>query len=735
MKHNRIYDKHLASAICGLLLTLAALPASAAADYVAGQVLVRFAPTVTAQSQTGMLSQMARTTHSLGRSGLTLVHLNSQYTSVKEAVNSLQGMPGVLSVQPNYVYHALALPNDPSVKQQWALQNTGQVINNATYTTNNPGTSGDDISAAQAWNYVTDCSSATVAVLDTGINYTQKDLTANMWNGGTAYPNHGYDYYDGDNIPLPTGGAEQHGTHVAGIIGAVGNNSLNGSGICQKASLMAVRVLGPDGAGTTATLAQGINFAVDHGAKVINMSLGTTQQDPALETALQYAQSHGVIVVTAAGNNASNNDLTPEYPCSYPESNIVCVAAIDQSFQLATFSNYGANSVDVGAPGTNYLSTWGGPIYNTNSSSFGGWQLSSTTSGSGGGWATATATTGDPIIIDPASYPSGTYNNNTDDRAWGNFDLTAASHPNLFAASLNYQAQWNTESGKDFFNSAFDPTGIDPFNTTTGTQLQHSSGSNTASLEGPFNLNSCLGHSCAVGFQLTSDAQTTAQGVLVGRIAIQTNQTNSTVMQIENGTSMATPVVSGIAAMLYAYAPSDTDQQVIEAIKNGGRNVASLAGKTVTGKAVNAMGSLAYISLGITGLKNLTLATAGSTSETFAISGIGTLSLSARSSNQALVPDSAISGISSCTASGPCTIDLTTTTGQTGSSVITLTLANSYGQQKQYSFTVTVGQTSTTTTTTSGGGGGALNPWWLLLMLAALSLAALRRRSFGGMQP
>src|SRR5208283_3029626 len=145
-----------------------------------------------------------------------------------EALAAYRDDPNVEYVQPNYIYHTTVAPDDTQYGQLWAFRNTGQTVNATIqgegwiYPTNNPGTAGYDIDIEPAWDHITDCSSVVVAVIDTGINYTQEDLAINMWNGGAAYPNHGWNYVNGNNNPMDMNG---HGTHVAGIIGAAGNNA------------------------------------------------------------------------------------------------------------------------------------------------------------------------------------------------------------------------------------------------------------------------------------------------------------------------------------------------------------------------------------------------------------------------------------------------------------------------------------------------------------------------------
>jgi subtilisin family serine protease len=331
------------------------LPGTAASQYVPGEVLVKFRPTAGTQGR--IVSAAARghaVLANLDLPGWAQVRVGVGQT-VEAALSSYRDDPGVETVQPNYIYRAAAAPNDRLYGELWAFNNVGQA--------------GNDMNIEPAWDHITDCSSVVVAVLDSGVNYTHEDLAANMWNG----PNHGHDSVDPDGDPMDIFG---HGTHVAGIIGAVGNNRTGTTGVCQKASIMAVRVLDHMGNGTTATAIDGISFAVTNGARVINMSLvgDGTFFDPALSAAITNAQNSDVVVVVVAGNgpdnNANDNDAAggARYPCNFTQPNLVCVAALDQNYALANFSNWGATSVDVGAPGTNILSTSGA---NLNSTSYG----------------------------------------------------------------------------------------------------------------------------------------------------------------------------------------------------------------------------------------------------------------------------------------------------------------------------------------------------------------------------
>lgn len=701
-----------------------ALPALAAAGsfkpdtVVPNEVLVKFGSRLSAQNMTPTLNTMASSVKQINRSGLTLVKLTPGTETISSAMATLSAMPGVISVQPNFIYHSTALPNDPEIGQQWALKNDGVTpILNATYATNNPGTAGDDIDAESAWQYQSDCSSVTVAVVDTGINYTQQDLVNNMWNGGISYPNHGYDFVDNDNDPYPTTGDELHATHVAGIIGAEGNNGIEGSGVCQKASIMSVRVLDAAG-GSTATVIEGIDFAVDHGARIINMSLGGDGGfDQAFSDAISYAQSKGVLVVVAAGNgdssgNGVNVDQTPFYPCDFTQDNLICVAALDQSFQLASFSNYGPTSVDVGAPGTNILSTIAGPNLTTDFSS--GWTASM---GSATGWGYGSTTSGIPVLVNPTNYGDpNKYAAGVNDRIWTDFTFGS----NIQHVSLSYYLQGRMATG-DYLNSGVRVgSNSDPF-AATGTQLQHATGILNPPLT-PYPIDQCLNNTCSVGFQLISGSTSPGDtGPLVAFFNLQTVADNTNQMGIENGTSMATPMVSGIAALLMASDPKASYLQVARAIENSGTPEPSLNGITTTGKAVNAMRALANLHLGIAGLADQTGAAGQPLNVTFNIGGLSTLNLTTSSSNTMVLPNNAITGQSSCTQAGSCTLQLVPATG--GASTVYVTVSDTYGQQATGSFLLTVPSSS------GGGGGGSMN-WMFLLVLAAI-LGAVQWRNRG----
>ncbi len=561
--------------------------ASATHNYVSGEVLVKFKPQVTSQLKMETVSGLGdRPMRGLGRSGLVQVVLGAGQT-IEGAMAAYRSHPDVEHVQPNYIYKATTIPNDPSYGQLWGLKNTGQAISNASYATNNPGVAGNDMDMELAWDQITDCSSVIVAVIDSGVNYTHQDLTTNMWDGGVSYPNHGWDFVDSDNDPMPTD-VDGHGTHVAGTIAAAGNNGLGITGVCWMAKIMAIRSLSMNG-GTTVAIIQGIDFAIQRGAKVINMSFEGSGFDPAFSDAITNVRNAGVVVVAAAGNEANNNDTgaagNSRYPCNFTQDNLICVAALDQAYARANFTNYGSTSVDVGAPGTNTMSTWPGVTTQDDFST--GWTFTS-------GWSAVLCNLRSGLfrmLVNPSNWcANGSYANNANDVAYKTFDLNGA-----LAASAGFLAFRDTEVNNDFFGIAYKSNGGNPFE-PGGTLLPEQSGSTGGfSIPHVVNLNNCRTVSCSLGFRLRSNPMNTDFGIGILLMSINRAEPNSNVYQNATGTSMASPHVAGLAAMIMAYNPSYTYTDAVSSIKNGGDPVASLAGVTTTGRAVNAMGSLRYI--------------------------------------------------------------------------------------------------------------------------------------------
>jgi subtilisin family serine protease len=237
---------------------------------------------------------------------------------------------------------------DPLTAEQWSLN-------------------GDDAMGTEsAWRQTTGAD-LTVAIVDSGIDLGHPDLAPNLWtNPGEIPANgvdddhngyvddvHGYDFVDGDADPQDLNG---HGTHVAGIVGARGGNGIGGSGVAWQARLMAVRVLDADARGSTTAVAQGIHYAVDNGARIVNLSLAGPTATADVEEAVRYAQDHGALIVAAAGNSGADLASSPTYPAAYPEAGVLGVAATAQDGALSSVSDYGPGA-DLAAPGEQILST------------------------------------------------------------------------------------------------------------------------------------------------------------------------------------------------------------------------------------------------------------------------------------------------------------------------------------------------------------------------------------------
>jgi subtilisin family serine protease len=310
-----------------------------------------------------------------GLKGMQMIDVGGSVT-VEEAISELNNSSYVAYAEPNYIIKlslpdvpvppgpeqigaesVTGSPNDPRFSEQWALANTGQT---------DGGVAGADIDALSAWSMKTGSDSIVVAVIDTGVDYTHPDLAANIWtnpgeiagNGidddGNGYVDdvHGYDFINNDNDPMDDNG---HGTHCAGVIGAVGNNGIGISGVCQKVKIMPLKFLRKDGNGDTAASLNAIAYARKMGADVISCSWGGTARSQALADAIA---STNTLVVCAAGNSGTSNDVIPHYPSGFDSAQIISVAASDAADGIPSYSNYGSTSVDVAAPGDWILSTY-----------------------------------------------------------------------------------------------------------------------------------------------------------------------------------------------------------------------------------------------------------------------------------------------------------------------------------------------------------------------------------------
>ncbi|HEX6653075.1 MAG TPA: S8 family serine peptidase [Thermoleophilaceae bacterium] len=502
----------------------------------------------------------------------------SFHGSVKDAIARLEDQPGVVDAQPNYIYKALAAaPNDSFFGQEWGLGG------------------GPGVNVLPAWDR-TRGAGQTIAVVDTGVDLTHPDLVGNLVPG--------HDFIDNDDVPDDF---NLHGTHVAGTAAADDDNGIGVSGVAPAAKIMPVRALDADGSGNSANIANGILFAADNGATVINLSIGGPAGggDGALSAAIEHAGQRNVVVVSAAGNDNNNNDVNPTTPCTLdpPTHNNICVAAVTPTGARSDFSNFGASTVDVGAPGGDGSGTPAGDVLSTKpawttafsenfESGTDGWTASGTST-----WGLAGSGIGTDSITDS---PAGDYLPNTD----SNFQHSAVDLSGRRGCRLDF---WIDVAMDDI-----SPTG-DPFDLAT-VGINSAGPTLTGAFFAPTNgffqkkdkaMNAFDGRNDVLPtFGFHSDDSVQGDGVYIDDFSINCRG-NSYPNSIGGedaddggdytaiaGTSMAAPHVSGVAALVRAVDPGAPASQVVQAIMEGSKPDAGMAGVTVTGGVADAVGAM-----------------------------------------------------------------------------------------------------------------------------------------------
>jgi subtilisin family serine protease len=300
-----------------------------------------------------------------------------QYTAVRdlEAVSLPAGLdvgaalrayrlhPEIEYAEPDYIVHISASPNDPLFPQMWNLLNTGL----------DGGTAGDDVGAALAWNLSTGNHNVVVATIDSGIDYTHPDLIPNLFHDTTVCNGvndgtngcYGISTVSYTSSPFDDNG---HGTHVSGIIGASGNNGIGIVGINWSVQLLTCKFIDFRGSGQVSDAISCLDYVLQMKSKgydivATNNSWGGGEYSQALTDAIQAQQQAGILFITAAGNEFSDNDVTPTYPANTSLPNVISVAATTRTDSLAVFSNTGRHTVHLGAPGQEILSTLPGNNY------------------------------------------------------------------------------------------------------------------------------------------------------------------------------------------------------------------------------------------------------------------------------------------------------------------------------------------------------------------------------------
>jgi subtilisin family serine protease len=373
----RICSGRTAAAV-GVLLSLTATGAFAAgrpdlvrADlargkaYMTGEVIVQFTPSATSSQRTRALSRVGGQALAQLKHGTALARIPAG-VAMGKALDALEADGAVAFAEPNWIYQHSAVSNDPLFTNGslWGM------YGDASTPANQYGSG-----AAEAWAAGHTCNAGVyVGIIDEGFMTTHEDLAANAWtnpfdaadgvdNDGNGYVDdvNGWDF-DGGNNSVFDGTTDDHGTHVAGTIGGVGGNGTGVAGVCWDVTLISGKFLGRRG-GTTANAVLAVDYFTDlkqrHGLNLVatNNSWGGGGFSQALSDAIERANGAGILFIAAAGNSSVNNDSDPHYPSSYDNANIVSVASITSTGALSSFSNFGASSVDIGAPGSSIQST------------------------------------------------------------------------------------------------------------------------------------------------------------------------------------------------------------------------------------------------------------------------------------------------------------------------------------------------------------------------------------------
>jgi thermitase len=585
----------IALAAAALCVPAALLPASAgAAEFAPGEVLVRFDQDVSKQEQASTARRAGGTIESRlpGVPRLAVVDLAAG-ASVAEGARRLEGLDSVAYAEPNWAYRVQAQPDDPFYPLQWGLDNTGQP----------PfmGAPGADISAEAAWElpaFLGDppgSPDVTIAVIDTGLDAQHPDLAPNLWVNeaeATGVPGvdddvpangriddvNGWNFVD-ENPDISD--VQTHGTHVAGIAGAAGDNAQGVSGVNWEVGLMGLRAGNFEGTLFSSDVIAAIDYADDMGADVINGSFTGSALSQGQRDAIAAAPD--VLFVAAAGNGGEDgvgddNDDVDAYPCNYELANLICVANTTSSDTLWTSSNYGHDYVDLGAPGRTIASTapgdWSWTTLGhdgTFETSLAGWS----TGGVNDTWARAEENPSGGLWSLTDS-PGGPYSDDTD-----SFARTSQAVPLVAYSGCRVEADIDYDLAPgDSLTLEGSTTGADGgwsvLETFTGTGSAPG-----ASYElDPFFFGAS---SFFLRFHLVTDATGTADGVHVDNVFVRCDGNYT----LKTGTSMATPMVSGAAALLLDVDPGYNVGELRAALLGNVDPVAALECKTWTGGRLN----------------------------------------------------------------------------------------------------------------------------------------------------
>ena len=586
--------------------------------YAEGELLVKFVRGVNANSvnriagSRGMRIQKRFELLSR-RTGNEIVLMKSSGTT-EQMILALKNHPSVAAISPNYRRQLDATPNDARYSELWGLHNTGQT----------GGVSDADIDAPEAWNTTTGSRNVVVAVIDTGIAYPHPDLATNIWineaeaSGRPLTDDDGNGYIDdiygidaaGDLGVIPDMDPMDgfgHGTHCAGTIGAVGDNSLGITGVNWNVKLMALKMF--DNAGgngwdsnAIACIEYAIDQKVNRGQNVvaINASWGGTGYNDLLKTAIDNAGAAGIVFCAAAGNDGTYNDATPHYPSSYTSTNIIAVTATNHSDVYGGL-NYGATSVDIGAPGIAILSTI--PIsldptifYDDMESGSANW----TTGGTNNSWGICTD---NEFIADPtyqnstnfwSDSPAVDYLVGTDSYLSTAADIDLSGYTRN-TVGITFDAAWLLDAGLDNDHAYLEISNNSGASWIVLGECVNEAGYmhywQTKEFEIPLLYKTA---NFRFRFHFVSDGTNSGfmKGWLIDNVGVGIYSYDNS-YDSWNGTSMATPHVAGAYALLAGHFTGETMAQLIDRILTNVDSLATLDGKCVTGGRLNVNSAMA----------------------------------------------------------------------------------------------------------------------------------------------
>ena len=576
---------------------------------VPGEIIVNFKGTAVSRRVDALDASIAR--RLTGLPGVVTIKVDPGTDTVALAKQIAQ-RPDVEWAEPNTYQQTLATTNDPRLGELWGMSNSGQIVRGIA------GVSDVDANVAEAWNFVTG-GDTVVAIGDSGVALNHPDLAGNIWNNpgetGTDAQGRdkksngadddgnsriddwrGFDFANNDNDPSDENG---HGTHVAGTIGAIGNNAQGVSGVNQRVKIMPLKIGSnsrTDGSIKADAAAAAMLYAGAKGARVFNGSFGGTTLNKAQEDAI--AANPTVLYVFAAGNATQDVDTTPNYPCAFNRPNIICVASINNQGRLSSFSNFGLKSVHLGAPGSAILSTapftflvddpFETPISGRYTVLPGfspdpGWGISASLADDG---------TSSLTINQRKGFPPNT----TTVLASEPVNLASCSEP-VYEAVVSAQ----------FSNGQVDLIVTDNQNVNdTNSWVIIDSGSNVTQFPVLLDLanvdsngdqqpdKSYVGKTVRFLFGQRSGAGNTGFGATVDdfKISCKPNVFTGQEFQFLDGTSMASPMVAGVAGLVSSQFPAGDMNYIRSSILGSVAGMPSLQSKTITGGRLNALGAL-----------------------------------------------------------------------------------------------------------------------------------------------